>query len=253
MTQYRWTSASRSHVGLVRRVNEDACLDQPERGLWGVADGMGGHAIGDHASRTVIETLGSIPPQSSLPDLLAGARERLQSANRQLRAEAERRNLQTIGSTVVVLLACEGACGYLWAGDSRIYLFRNARLTRLSRDHSHLEALKARGQVTAEDSANHPSQNMITRAVGAEDALVLDEGRIDIQDGDMFLLCSDGLSNEVSEQEIAGALVPGNCRQAAEALVDLALERGGHDNISAVVVGVEDLYSSEKTMFNPAL
>lgn len=253
MAQFRWTSASRSHVGLVRKVNEDACLEQPQRGQWAVADGMGGHAVGDVASRMVIETLNGMPPQQRLSDLVAAARERLQAVNKGLRAEAASRNSQRIGSTVVVLLAAGGSCGYLWAGDSRLYLYRSGRLSRLTRDHSHLEELKARGQLSTEDAVSHPGQNMITRAVGAMDTLELDEGRVEIHDGDMFLLCSDGLTTEVSEEEIANALVPGSCRQAVEGLVDLALERGAHDNVSVVVATVEDLYSSDKTMFNPAL
>lgn len=252
-TQFRWTSASRSHVGLVREINEDACLDQPERGLWAVADGMGGHAVGDFASRMVVETLSNVPSPNSLENFLADARERLQTVNQRLRAEAAIRNVQRIGSTVVVLLACDRYCGYLWAGDSRIYLYRNGRLRLLTRDHSTVEELKSRGHLTAEDAVHHPAQNLITRAVGAVDTLELDEEIVEVHDGDIFLLCSDGLSNEVSEQEISSALTPGSCRQASEALVDMALKRGGRDNISAVVVRAEDLYTSDKTLLNPAL
>ena len=252
-SQFLWTSAGQSHVGRVREINEDAYLDQPERGLWAVADGMGGHAVGDFASRMVIETLSDIPSPISLLSYIADARERLQTVNQQLRAEAAIRKVQTIGSTVAVLLAYEGHCGYLWAGDSRIYLCRNGRLNLLTRDHSQLEKLKSQGQLNAEDAINHPAQNMITRAVGALDTLDLDEDTMEVNDEDVFLLCSDGLSNEVSEQEIRSALVPGKCRQASEALVNMALQRGGRDNISAVVVRAEDLYSSDKTMLNPAL
>jgi len=177
----------------------------------------------------------------------------LSGANGQLRLEAARRQVQRIGSTVVLLVAGERCCGYLWAGDSRIYLCRHGRLHQLTRDHSHVEELKARGQLTAEEALHHPAQHLITRAVGAMDTLDLDQDTVDLDDGDTFLLCSDGLSNEVTEQEILTELAPGDCQQAAQRLVDLALSRGGRDNISAVVVHAEDLGCADKTQVNPTL
>lgn len=252
-SRFLWTSAARSHVGRVREINEDAYLDQPDRGLWAVADGMGGHAIGDYASRKVMDTLSGIALPTSLEHYLADAKQRLQEANRHLREEAGNRKLHAIGSTIAMLLAWEGCCGVLWAGDSRIYLCRGGRLRLLTRDHSQIEDLIAKGLLARDDVANHPPKNFITRAVGALDALELDADTLQIEDEDIFLLCSDGLTNEVSEEEIRGALVPGKCRQASEALVDMALERGGRDNISVIVVHAEDLYSSDKTMLNPAL
>ena len=252
-TRFRWTSAAMSHVGLVRQVNEDACLEQSERGLWVVADGMGGHARGDVASRMVVEALARMPSFDSLDELTAEARRQLQAVNTQLRTEAAMRDAYIIGSTVVALLACGEHCTFLWAGDSRLYLYRNGLLRELSRDHSQVEEMRSSGQISAEDAQHHPARNLITRAVGAADTLELEEDGIDARDGDMFLLCSDGVSYEVSEQEMCDALVCGNCRQAAEALVALALHGGGRDNISAVVVRAEDLNSPEKTLLNPAL
>lgn len=251
-SQFRWTSAARSHVGLVRTINEDAYLDQPERGLWVVADGMGGHARGDLASRMVVDALHDIPPDA-LVKRVTDARDRLQAVNQQLRTEAAMRNVPIIGSTVVVLLACERHCAYLWAGDSRIYLCRGANLRRLTRDHSQVEELKSMGNRVAEAIISHAARNLITRAIGAADTLDLEEETMEINDGDMFLLCSDGLSNEVSEEEMRNALVPGNCRHASETLLDMALMRGGHDNISIVVARADDLGSSDKTVLNPAL
>lgn len=252
-TRFRWMSAAMSHVGLVRQVNEDACLELAERGLWAVADGMGGHARGDVASSMVVNALAQLPPADSLADFTAEARQCLQAVNAQLRTEAAMRDTYIIGSTVVVLLACGEHCSYLWAGDSRLYLYRNGLLRQLSRDHSQVEEMRSSGQISAEDAQHHPARNLITRAVGAADTLDLEEDGIEVRDGDMFLLCSDGVSNEVSEQEMCDALVCGNCRQAAEALLALALHGGGRDNISAVVVRAEDLNSPEKTLLNPAL
>jgi protein phosphatase len=249
--QFRWTSASRSHVGLVREVNEDACLDLPESGLWAVADGMGGHTLGDVASRGVVESLRRLPAAGSLQESLRTARERLQAVNRQLCAEAAVRALRVIGSTVVLLLACDRQCGCLWAWDSRIYLYRQGKLSRLTRDHSQVEELLSQGALSPEEAADHPLRHMITRAVGAAETLDLDEETVEVSDGDMFLLCSDGLSNEVSEEEICAALVGGNCGQASEVLIELALKHGGRDNVSVVVVRAEEVLNVDKTVLNP--
>jgi protein phosphatase len=249
----RWTSASRSHTGLVREINEDACLEQPERGLWAVADGMGGHALGEFASRVAIRSLIDLPATQSLEQYVDDAHERLQSANRRLRAEAALRDVAVIGTTIVALLASGRRCACLWAGDSRIYLCRAGRLRLLTRDHSQVEAARSRRSSNVDDTLHRPPANLITRALGAEDALEIDRAVVEVVDGDVFLLCSDGLSNEVSELAIEQALLPGNCRQASQALIDLALQRGGHDNITAVVVRAEDLYSPDRTAMHPVL
>jgi protein phosphatase len=240
-------------VGLIREVNEDSFLDRPERGLWAVADGMGGHSLGEFASGAVVGSLDGLPASQHLLTTLVAAREKIQAVNRQLRVEAVQRGAHIIGSTIVLLVACERRCGYLWAGDSRIYLYRNARLQQLTRDHSQIEELRARGALTAEDIVNHPAQNMITRAVGAMDVLDLDEEITDVQAGDMFVLCSDGLSNGVREPEMSEALNAGDCRRAADTLLEIALKAGGRDNISVIVVRADDPNSGDKTVLNPAL
>jgi protein phosphatase len=254
-SQFRWTSSARSDAGRVREINEDACLDQPGTGRWAVADGMGGHAVGDLASRLVIDALSDalsrIASPVSMKTLIADARTRLQAANRRLRDEAARRQVQRIGSTVVVLLACDRFCGYLWAGDSRIYLYRGGRLQQLTRDHSQVEQLKSLGVITDEEARHHPAQHMITRAVGATDVLDLDDDAIEVVDGDVFLLCSDGLSNELSDDEIIAVLTSAERENASEELVELALARGGRDNITAVVVQAEDPNATDKTLLNP--
>ncbi|RDK02797.1 PP2C family protein-serine/threonine phosphatase [Paraburkholderia lacunae] len=251
-SQFRWTSSARTDVGCVREINEDACLDQPELGRWAVADGMGGHAVGDLASRLVIDTLSRLTSPAGMKAFIAEARARLQTANRQLRDEAVRRQVQRIGSTVIVLLACDRFCGYLWAGDSRLYLYREGQLRQLTRDHSQVEELKSLGVITGEQARNHPAQHMITRAVGATDRLELDDDAIEVADGDVFLLCSDGLSNEITDQEILAVLTTVECERASDELVNLALARGGRDNITAVVVQAEDLHAPDKTLLNPA-
>ncbi|MDB5918103.1 MAG: Serine/threonine protein phosphatase [Massilia sp.] len=250
-SRLRWTSAALTDVGLVRSRNEDCFLAQPARGVWAVADGMGGHAFGDIASRMVVESIDLIGAPDKLSDFVAIAREQIVKVNRQLRDEAQARRVTVMGSTVVVLLACGDELACLWAGDSRIYLYRNARLQQLTRDHSQAEELRARGAAPGLE-VSAAIANMITRAVGAADTIDVDVATLDAIDGDMLLLCSDGLSNPVGEPAIAGALALGDCTRAAQALVALALANGGRDNITVVVVRAEDA-GSDRTMVNPAL
>jgi protein phosphatase len=250
---FRWTSASRSHAGRVREINDDAWLEQPGRGLWAVADGMGGHSLGEFASRLAIRSLADLPPPQKLKQYVALALERLQGANRRLRDEAARRDVQLIGTTIAALLVSQRECACLWAGDSRIYLYRNGRLRQLTRDHSEVEAVRSWRTHKADDTLHLPPSNVITRALGAEDMIEIDCETIEVVDGDVFLLCSDGLTNEVAEAAIEHALLPGNCRQASQELLDLALEHGGRDNITAVVVRAEDLYSPDRTVIHPVL
>lgn len=248
-----WSSASRTDVGRVRALNEDACLDLPQKGLWAVADGMGGHTAGDLASGMIVRSLGGLAVPNTLTSYLAAARGTLQTVNHQLREEAARRGVRMIGSTVAVLMARGREFGWLWAGDSRIYLYRDAQLEPLTTDHSYVAELQAQGHLSAEAARHHPSQHLITRAVGAADWLDLDEGRIVVRDGDLFLLCSDGLSNEVQAPGMVQALEAGDCQQATETLVEMALHAGGRDNITAVVVKVDDPVASDRTLVNPAV
>jgi len=247
---FQWTSAAQTDVGRVRSRNEDACLAQPQRGLWAVADGMGGHAFGDVASRTVVEMLDQLPPHTSMSRYIDAARDRLAQVNGALRTEARARHVPVMGSTVVVLLACGTEAACLWAGDSRIYLYRHGRLQQLTRDHSQAAALQARGVDAAASAA--VGGNMITRAVGASDTLDVEVTTLSVRDGDVFLLCSDGLSNPVPEQDIRDTLAGGDCAQAAQTLVRMALDNGGRDNVTVVVAQANDL-SVDKTLLNPAL
>lgn len=250
-SEFIWTSAALTDVGLVRSRNEDSFLAQPARGVWAVADGMGGHAFGDMASRMVVDAVDSLAAPDDMAQFVAAARERITGVNQQLRDEAAARRVAVMGSTVVVLLACGHELACLWAGDSRIYLYRNAHLQQLTRDHSQAEEFRARGAAPGLD-VSPAIANMITRAVGAADEIELELATLEVRDGDMVLLCSDGLSNPVDEHDISGALAGGDCAQAAQALIALALANGGRDNITVVVVRADDA-SSDKTMVNPAL
>ena len=248
---FRWTSASRSHPGHVREINEDACLDQSAQGLWAVADGMGGHTLGEFASGLAVGGLKDLPFAEDLEQRVAAALERLYEVNRRLRAEAVWREVPLIGTTIAALVAAGSLCCCLWAGDSRIYLFRDGHLSQLTRDHNHLEAARSRRVSKSDDTLVRPRKNLITRALGAEDTLDVDRTTVELMDGDIFLLCTDGLSNEVSELSIKQALLPGICSLACDKLVTMALEREARDNITAVVVRAEDLGSPDRTILRP--
>lgn len=248
---FRWTSASRSHPGRVRQVNEDACLDHSEHGLWAVADGMGGHLLGEYASGLAVQSLLDLPVGTDLGQRVDVALDWLQEVNRQLRAEALRRDVPLIGTTIAALVAAGSSCSCLWAGDSRIYLYRAGRLRQLTRDHSQLEAARSQRISRSDETLARPRANLITRALGAEDTLHIDRKNIELLDGDIFLLCTDGLSNEVNELSIKQALLPGICSVACDALIDMALEREARDNITAVVVRAEDVSSPDRTILRP--
>jgi protein phosphatase len=238
---FQWSSASRSHVGMVRTINEDACLAMPERGLWAVADGMGGHEAGDIASQMVVEALQQIAPPSDWPGFLEAVRESLRDVNQRLRDEsAQRYQHRTIGTTVVVLIAYETQCACLWVGDSRIYRLRDGQLQQLTRDHSHVQELVDQGLIAPENAHRHPLANVITRAVGSANELEIDEVVHPLQTGDLFLLCSDGLNKTVTDEEIARLLAHSdhNCQEAVKAFIHLALMRDANDNVTTVVVNI---------------
>ena len=232
-----WHSAARSHVGNVRKLNEDAYLERPDMGIWAVADGMGGHQSGDVASRLIVDSLDQIHVAPDDDAMERAACTVLSSVNQRLRAMARARGNDTIiGSTVALLLGSERASVCLWVGDSRVYLLRDGRLRRLTRDHSQVEELIERGVISREEAETHPAANVITRAVGAADGVMIDRREEPVMPGDIFLLCSDGLTKAVPEAEIAQVLAGGNCADSVQALLHLGLVRGAKDNLSAVVV-----------------
>jgi len=235
-TRFGWTSAAATDKGHVRQVNEDAFLDRPDIGLWAVADGMGGHEAGDLASRLVVETLATTPPPRFLGRTVFDVRDRLAAVNRRLRAAAAEQGRGLIGSTVVAMVALGGRCVLLWAGDSRAYRLRGGRLERLSHDHSHVQELVDRGLLAREAAESHPAANIVTRAVGADETLDVDSQMHEIRDGDSYLLCTDGLTKEISEPRIRDILAQDSVPEAAAALVRQACTRGARDNVTAVVV-----------------
>ncbi len=237
-----WSSAALTHIGNVRKINEDACLNRPEAGVWVVADGMGGHNAGDLASYTIVKNMGVLLSEANnLEELMSHADSRLQLVNSYLIQEsAKQDNGNVIGSTVVTLLAHGKRAGCLWAGDSRAYLCRNGEIQQLTKDHSLVEQQIEQGILRREDAESSPVANVITRAVGAEASLKLDSIIFDLIPGDTILLCSDGLYRDISNTEFHTILTDQNCESSAQALIDLALKRGAKDNITAVTIKIKD-------------
>lgn len=230
----RFESFGVSHQGRVRERNEDRFLIEPESGLWVVADGMGGHEDGELASSSIVEHLGAIGVAASAPELRERFEDRLARAHGDIRRQASERGV-TIGSTVAALLAIDGCYACLWAGDSRIYLVRAGTIAQVSRDHTEAQELVERGVITPQEAQTWPRRNVITRAIGVSDDLVMEFEQGETLPGDIFVLCTDGLTNHVSDREIESAVVAAPPRQACQALLDMVLERGASDNVTIVV------------------
>lgn len=233
-------AAGKTDPGRVRDHNEDAFLVSSSGRLWAVADGMGGHSAGEVASGLIVERLGKLAPPADPAAFIEAVDQELTLVNGELRRYAQERKESLVGSTVVTLLDCKDymACG--WAGDSRAYRFHGGRLEQLSRDHSMLQELMDSGEFEVHPGENHPRANAITRAVGGEEALFMDWVVAGFEPGTQFLLCSDGLTKELSDQrieeEFRKKLAP---RQTAENLIHAALASGGRDNVTVVVVRTE--------------
>jgi serine/threonine protein phosphatase Stp1 len=227
-----------THVGRVRKVNEDAILATPDARVWAVSDGMGGHAAGDVASRIVIDALAMLPEGLEPGELMQEVRKALHRAHDQIRSEAAARHVDTMGATVVTLMLADGHFVAFWAGDSRLYRFREGQVEMLTTDHSAVAEMVADGEITWDEAELHPLSNMVTRAVGVGEALDLDKIRGEIHRGDRFLLCSDGLSRYATFDTLRRIVPRAPIETVTDTLLNRALEGGAGDNVSIIVVDV---------------
>jgi serine/threonine protein phosphatase PrpC len=245
-------SHAQTHKGLVRKINEDACLDLADSGVWLVADGMGGHAAGDIASQLVVDTV-KIAVQRSCGVSLQTLTDALHQANSEL-CQYSAKHLQghTAGSTVVVLLIDKLHYHFLWAGDSRGYLLRNNHLRQITRDHSQVNEMVEQGLLSSAEAEQHELANVITRAVGVDPQLTIDVVSGVWQPGDLFLLCSDGLNKELTDAEICQYLSHSNIAEANRALLHSTLVAGARDNVSCILVKIDqsayDVNEKDKTI-----
>jgi protein phosphatase len=244
----RWIGGGQSEIGLVRTVNQDAFAVLDEVGMWVVADGMGGHVGGEVAAQTAIATVqaearasstllgnGHASPADVLTDLISRAHEAI------LNRAQSKSKLKGMGTTLVLLaiVSAPVPIAYLaHVGDSRAYRFRSGTLTPLTKDHTLIEKYLDRGILTAETAKTHPDRHVLTRALGVGSTVKPTVTAFPLQPEDLVLLCSDGLTKMLEDEEIrtvfaAGELDP---TQVCTRLVTAALDRGGEDNVTVVVV-----------------
>jgi len=243
------TSAGRTDVGIIRSGNEDSFLMVPERGIFVVADGMGGHAAGEVASdmavRAVARELGSLRGLGD-NDVAERMRQAIQTANgaifQRTLTEHDKRGM---GTTVTSLVLFSGRFLIGQVGDSRGYLLRDGKLTQLTKDHSYVQEQVDAGYLTPEQARTHPYSNVITRCVGANSDVVPDIYVGTVREQDLFLLASDGLTGMLEDPELQQILESGEMPQhQVDALIDEANRHGGLDNITAVIVRVDSLVAA---------
>jgi protein phosphatase len=244
--------AALSHIGLVRQRNEDALgyLEPPDAGVRAakgsvflVADGMGGHRGGEIASQLAVETILSSYYASREPDPAKALDRAFKEANRVIIDKSRSDvSLHGMGTTCTALVFRRGEAYVAHVGDSRAYLYHDGRLEQLTEDHSLVGEMVRSGILSDEDARNHPRRNVITRSIGTHEDLLVDvtEQPLAAANEDVFLLCSDGLTSLVTEDELKTALGSNDPSKACAALVDLANDNGGKDNITVQIVKVHE-------------
>ncbi len=240
------TSAGRTDVGVIRSGNEDSFLMVPDRGIFVVADGMGGHAAGEVASemavRYVARDLDSLRGLSDdqIADRMRGA---IRSANgaifQRTLTEHDKRGM---GTTVTVLTLYDNRFLIGQVGDSRAYLLRDAKLTQITKDHSYVQEQVDAGYLTPEQARTHPYSNVITRCVGANSDVTPDLYGGVVKPGDLYLLASDGLTGMLEDYQLAELLAPDRMPQdEVDTLIAEANRHGGLDNITAIIVRIDSV------------
>ena len=233
----QFASTEVTHAGSVREVNEDSVLSKKESGLWVVADGMGGYEAGDVASKMLVDALDQITLGDSITSNIENIEQTVLDVNQQI---IEHSNLvfegRVFGSTVVLVYLYENLGFVFWAGDSRLYRLRDNVLNKITRDHSQLQEMLDSNLLLPEEIENYPDHNIITRAVGAEETLMLDFLAFKIKENDKFLLCSDGLYNAVNDNQVQTILNNGSIHLNSKQLIETALEHGASDNVSFILI-----------------
>jgi protein phosphatase len=234
----QFETGSATHAGKVRSVNEDNYLVGANHGVWLVADGMGGHKNGKLASSIVVDAAKTLGRAASAPDLLARFNDRIYRANAELLRLSGGKEDTVIGSTIAALLVFGGHFACVWSGDSRIYLVRGRTISQLSRDHTEVQELIDRGVIQPSEARTWPRRNVITKAIGVFKEPDLEAVQGDLKPGDTFVLCSDGLTGHVEDEEILQHVLNVPAQSACEALIQLTLDRGAKDNVTVIVINI---------------
>ena len=231
--------AARSDVGLIREGNEDAGYAGPH--LLAIADGMGGHAAGEVASSITVSTICELDEEPPGSDLLAALGVSIDEANLQLRQMIEGDDaLEGMGTTLTALLFAGSRVGIAHIGDSRAFLLRGGEFSQITHDHTFVQTLVDEGRISADEAEHHPQRSLLMRALDGRSQPEPDLSVRDVQPGDRYLVCSDGLSGVLSEDTMRAALLRGRVEETVDELVELALRAGGPDNITCIVADVID-------------
>jgi len=225
--------------GLVRKSNEDSYLCCLRRQLFVVADGMGGHAAGEVASKLAIQTINTRLNQKNNSDISSDLYQAALEANTKVYEFSQEKSEYTGMGTTLTAMAIENGRAYIaHVGDSRAYLIRKGEINLLTKDHSLVSELVRCGQISTEDAESHPQKHMLTRALGTGPIVQVDFLECEVDDDDYLVLCTDGLTNLVSEQLIKDAIINNDIKTGTVKLINLALELGGHDNITVIIVRI---------------
>ena len=232
------SSASRSHRGNIRTINEDSILSHPFYNLYAIADGMGGHYAGDIASQSIVSELFELQldehnPQKAIKQIEST----LININQKINSGLIIDNKKTVvGSTIVIAYIFDNVCHCFWVGDSRLYIYRNNRLYQITKDHSLVQEMIDNGQLSYKDANSHPESNVITRALGVCADIQIDSNQFEIFSGDKLLLCSDGLYNEINTSVMIASLQDDHTEMIANNLLGEVLIRNAADNVSFIVI-----------------
>ena len=227
--------AANTHPGMKRDQNEDSFAADAQLNLWLVADGVGGHSFGEVASSIVSETVQREYSRSS--DLYEGVCRAHSTILREMSLREETRGM---GSTVVAMGMQADNYDIVWVGDSRAYLWNGGGLAQITQDHSHVAALVARGIISSQEALSHPDRNVLTQSMGISDDMQLSPGRVSgvLGPAQQIILCSDGLNDELCDEQIAAQMSQHDSAQGqVDGLINAALEAGGKDNVTVIVVG----------------
>lgn len=233
-----------TNKGLLREINEDNFLIQETKrfNLYAVADGMGGHKAGEVASSLAIDTIKQCFDSDCMSDNFMVPKfinDSIQLANKKIREESfEKEEYNGMGTTVTMAVVdLEQNIAYIGnIGDSRAYLLKDDEIIQLTEDHTYVNELLKDGRITTEEAKNHPKRNIITRAVGSEEDMLVDIFEIEFLKNEALLICSDGLTTHINDEEILNTIVTYGCSKSVQRLIDLSNDNGGTDNITLIIV-----------------
>ena len=232
-SKYQFSTCSKTHIGLVREKNEDALYVDEQEGLWLVADGIGGIKGGELASSAVVDNLKSFKRLDTLSESIRDIEARFRLANTACRVMFQKR---VVGSTVASILNFSSIVVFLWAGDSRIYRWRNGSLSLMTTDHNLAQERVRRGEISQDKAQFLSTANILTRAIGVHQNLRVDMDFAHLEPDDRYLICTDGLYKELTFSQITSGLNNQTIDLALEELTDTALKMGAKDNLSAVIL-----------------